>query len=105
MSMNIAEIVGIQHKKINEQLIGDLNSMIFDEHNVLTLSMTEYGTIYFQYDKSDSNIQAIQQEITDLFENTKYGQQLSKLKSGGSNGDQIEKLKITIESVNPTNNN
>eukprot|EP01084_Bolivina_argentea_P235088 395697_1 len=118
MDMNIAEIVGIPHKKINEQLISDLKSMIFDEHNVLTLSMTEYGTISvdFQYDKSDSDIQAFQQEIRDLFESTKYGKkvkflrpndpQLSKLKSGGgSNGDQIEKLKITIESANPTNNN
>ncbi len=120
---NVAEIIGIPKKKINEQLINDLKTMIFEDHNVLTLKMTEYDTISadFQYDLTDSDIQSFQQEICELFEKTSYAKtvqfvrpndpQLTKYKSSNGstskypNDQIIEKLSITLESANPTNSN
>ena len=116
---NIAEIIGIPKKKINEQLINDLKSMIFEDHNVLTLKMTPHDTISvdFQYDLEDSDILSFEKEIRELFESTKYAQNvqflrpndliLTKLKNtnNAASSDQIEKLQVTLECANPTNNN
>ena len=112
---NIAEVIGIPKKKINEQLITDLKQLIFEDHNVLTLKLTDYDTISvdFQYDLTDTDIQAFQKEIRQLFEKTKYAQkvqflrpndpQLAKYKTNNnSSNDQVEKLQISIESANPT---
>eukprot|EP01083_Nonionella_stella_P069573 185511_1 len=115
---NVAEILGIPKKKMNEQLINDLKCMIFEEHSVLTLKITAYHTISvdFQYDLSDSDIQSFQQEIRSLFEGTKYGQKVQFVRpndpqltahkqSGNGGGDVVTKQHITLESANPTNNN